>query len=260
MPQSSIAVSADFAEALLTARRAKSWLVALLLVMILLQITLFFLVRFEIISLSPPATTISASPAVVTPPSPSTQPDDGDGDDDVEAVAAAPAPAPTVSQATTDTRAPARHKMLQYLVGLTTFLGIVLIIVLDVVLLLIINIMLLGRLIGISRVMSSFIWAVILTALLFPWQAFLNNQGLTEIEAPFKIPGVLYTWNELKIAREQFASPDGNVLILKWSRFLAFPVAALVLLLMVQTKSKRGLKMALGETDLTRDEPPDQAL
>jgi hypothetical protein len=256
MPQSSIAVSADFAEALLTARRAKSWLVALLLVMIVLQITLFFLVRFEIISLSPSTAAPIAAATVTTTP-PTTQPDDDD--DDVEATAAA-APTRAVSRSATDTRPPVRQKMLQYLVGLTTFLGIVLMLVLDVVLLLIINIMLLGRLIGISRVMSSFIWAVILTALLFPWQAFLNNQGLTEIEAPFKIPGVLYTWNELKIAREQFTSRDGNVLVLKWSRFVAFPVAAVVLLLMVNGKSKRGLKMALGETDLAKEEPLDQSL
>lgn len=253
MPQSSIAVSADFAEALLTARRAKGWLVALLLVMILLQITLFFLVRFKVISPSPTATTPAAAPVVSTLP-PTTQPDD---DDDETTLAA---PAPTISQPTTDTRPSVRQKMLQYLVGLTTFLGIVLMIVLDIVLLLIINIMLLGRLIGISRVMSSFIWAVLLTALLFPWQAFLNNQGLTELEAPFKIPGVLYTWNELKIAREQFASPDNNVLVLKWSRFVAFPVAAVVLLLMVHAKSKRGMKMALGETDVAKEEPLDQPL
>ena len=254
MPQSSIAVSADFAEALLTARRAKGWLVALLLVMILLQITLFFLVRFEIISLSPSTPTPAAAPVVSTLP-PTTQPDDDDDDETTVA-----APAPTVSQPTTDTRPSARQKMLQYVVGLTTFLGIVLMLVLDIVLLLIINIMLLGRLIGISRVMSSFIWAVLLTSLLFPWQAFLNNQGLTELEAPFKIPGVLYTWNELKIAREQFASPDNNILVLKWSRFVAFPIAAVVLLLMVHAKSKRGMKMALGETDLAKEEPLDQPL
>jgi hypothetical protein len=249
MPQSSIAVAADFAEAMLTARRAKNWLVAMILVMILLQITLFFLVRFEAVNINPQPASTSATPIVITTP-PATQPDG-----DVSAIGD-----PAV-RAASDTRSTTtRQKMLQYVVGLTTFLGIVLILVLDIVLLLIINIMLLGRLIGISRVMSAFIWAVLLTALLFPWQAFLNHQGLTEADAPFKVPGVLYTWDELKIAREQFASPDNNLLLLKWSRFAAFPIVAIVLLLMVHSKSKRGLKLALGESDLPKEAPLDQPL
>jgi hypothetical protein len=233
MPQSSIAVAADFAEAMLTARRAKNWLVALILGIILIQLTLFFLVRFKVVAIAPaipvPAVTASTQPSAE--PATAQPPDARDR----------------------------RDKMLQYLIGLTDFLGIVLSVVLVVVLLLIVNIMLLGRLIGISSVMSSFIWCVLLTALLFPWQAFLNNQGLTETEAPFKIPGVLYTWGELKAANEQFSSPDGKMLLLKWSRFVAFPIIAAILLLTVHAKSKRGLRMALGEADAPQ-EPVDQPL
>jgi hypothetical protein len=232
MPQSSIAVAADFAEAMLTARRAKNWLVALVFLMILLQIVLFFLVRFDVIALAPmtPATADTA-PIIVTATRPATS-------------VAVPVPeAPAAADVSTG------QKMIQYVVGLTAFLGVILIIVLDVILLLIINIMLLGRLIGISRVMSAFIWCVLLTALLFPWQAFLNSQGLTEAEAPFKIPGVLYTWYELRAAKDQFASPDSNLLVLKWSRFVVFPLLAAGLLLAVHVKSKRGLRAALGESD-----------
>lgn len=256
MPQSSIAVAADFAEAMLTARRAKNWLVALILVMILLQITLFFSVRFGLVNVTSDTTTPPAAAPAITTTQPTTQPD---GDLATPPDAGIDSDTP-VTRASSGARATTRQKMLQYVVGLTTFLGIVLILVLDVVLLLIINIMLLGRLIGISRVMSAFIWAVLLTALLFPWQAFLNHQGLTESEAPFKVPGVLYTWDELKIAKEQFSSPDNNLLLLKWSRFAAFPIAAAVLLLMVHSKSKKGLKLALGESDMPKDEPADQPL
>jgi hypothetical protein len=232
MPQSSIAVAADFAEAMLTARRAKSWLVALILGMILVQLTLFVLVRFNVVRVARDGST---------------------------QVAAAASTQPSAEVGTASAVSGTREKMLQYVIGLTDFLGIVLSLVLVVVLLLIVNIMLLGRLIGISSVMSSFVWCVLLTALLFPWQAFLNNQGLTETEAPFKIPGVLYTWGELKAANEQFSSPDGKLLLLKWSRFVAFPIVAAILLIMVHVKSKRGLRMALGEADTPQD-PLDQPL
>ena len=71
---------------------------------------------------------------------------------------------------------------------------IILIIVLAIVILLIAKIMLVGRLIGVAQVTSAFIWCVFLVVLLFPWQAFLQN---TDFTGDFKIPGVLYTWNEL---------------------------------------------------------------
>src|SRR5688500_7261556 len=109
MPQSSIAVAADFAEAMLTARRAKNWLVAMILVMILLQITLFFLVRLEVVNIGAPrAAPASAAPVVITTP-PETQPE---GD-----VGAATDP---VVRAASNTRATTRQRMLQYVVGLTT--------------------------------------------------------------------------------------------------------------------------------------------
>jgi hypothetical protein len=37
---------------------------------------------------------------------------------------------------------------------------------------------------------------------------------------------------------------------LKWARFAGFPLLALLLLLMVQAKSSRGLKFALGESEV----------
>jgi len=38
--------------------------------------------------------------------------------------------------------------------------------------------------------------------------------------------------------------------VLKWARFAGFPLLALLLLLMVQAKSSRGLKFALGESEV----------
>ena len=41
-----------------------------------------------------------------------------------------------------------------------------------------------------------------------------------------------------------------NQTVLRWARFAGFPALSLVLLLMVQAKSSRGLRAALGESEL----------
>ena len=114
---------------------------------------------------------------------------------------------------------------------------------LGIVLLLIVVIMLVGRLIGVSRVVSAFLWCTVLAVLLFPWQAFLINQTFSSPE--FKIPGVLYNWVEL--AARAKAHPANKYEWLFWGRFVAWPVATLVILLIVQGNSQRGLRQALGE-------------
>ena len=108
-------------------------------------------------------------------------------------------------------------------------------------LLLIVKIMLVGRLIGVARLTSAFIWTVVLAALLFPWQAFWADYD-------FKIPGALYTWNEL-VHRVNFRTDQKDQTVLFWARFVAFPVVALIILLTIQVKSRRGLQQALGEAN-----------
>src|SRR5437868_3076823 len=71
---------------------------------------------------------------------------------------------------------------LHYLLGLSSYIGLVLPILLAIVLLLIVNIMLVGRLVGVGRVTSAYLWCLVLILLLFPWQAFLNNATLTSSE------------------------------------------------------------------------------
>jgi hypothetical protein len=134
-------------------------------------------------------------------------------------------------------------------VGLTGFLGITLAIVLSVVVLLLTMIMLVGRLVGVSRVTGAFIWSIVLIVLLFPWQAFLAD---AHFASDFKIPGVLYTWAELvKFAKVGVNGdrPDIKILILHWGRFVAFPLLTLIITLVIQVKSNRGLREALGEVD-----------
>lgn len=203
----SIATSADYAEAMMIARWAKHWLFTILLLVLLVQLSLFAVARFTNL--------------IIT--------------DSVEATTVATTTQPTVAKWV---------DKLHYLSGLSTFLGTICPPLLAAVLLLILNIMLIGRLIGVARVTSAFVWCLVLTLLLFPWQAFLNNATFTS--ADFKIPGVLHTWDEL-VLTARFQPARWEEAVLKWARFVVFPVITLILLLVIQVKSNRGLRQALGE-------------
>src|SRR5690606_8682365 len=106
---------------------------------------------------------------------------------------------------------------------------------------------------------GAFITCVILMVLLFPWQTFMNYSGVGG--ATFRLPGVLMTWSEL-VNEAHFGESENEEVdrqILKWSRYVAFPLAAIILLLVVQTKSKRGLRLALGEAEVDTDLGAEQA-
>jgi hypothetical protein len=211
----SIATAADYADAIMTARRAKNTLFLLLLLILIAQLTLFFLGRNDVLNY-PSAVAANAAPAI-------------------EAGATSqPTSAPSID--------PGWIAKLEYLVNITAYLGIVLTIVLAVVLLLIVKIMLVGRLIGVARLTSAFIWTVVLGALLFPWQAFWPD----DVTFNFKVPGALYTWDEL-VRRVKTRTEMADSTVLFWARFVAFPALALLILLVVQVKSRRGLQQALGE-------------
>lgn len=211
MTQSPLATAADYADAMLTARRAKNWLFWLVLVALLAQITIFFLAYSGALDVWQP---------------------------EVSATTTQPAVAPTPVY-------PRSHQVSHYLVSLSAFAGLTLVIVLAMVLLLLVLIMLVGRLIGISGVVSALIWCMVLLVLLFPWQAFLTSADVAT--ASFKIPGVLYTWNELVHSQRHWFTQAGMMAVLKWARFVGFPLVAIMILIVVQVKSRRGLKMALGE-------------
>ena len=244
-----IAVAADYADAMMTARRAKNWLFILLLLVLLTQLSIFFLLRFNVLRLN--------GDVAVTVPT---------GVESATTQAADGTTQPATASAAVETRT-ARfdvEDVLRYLVPVTDFLGITLTVVLGVVLLLVVMIMLVGRLIGVSHVTSAFIWCVLLAVMAFPWQAFLlgtyrparpddASPGAADMtrhaDPRFKIPGVLYTWEELR-RDYSFENLSTSQAVLKWARFAGFPLFALLVLLMVQAKSSRGLKYALGETDV----------
>ena len=226
MPPSNIATAADYADAMMIARRAKNFLFLLLLVMLLAQISVFLVARLtdQILPANDAslAGTISVTPT--TAPAATTQP--------VVAPSALIVP------------------VLRYLTAIIDFLGIVAAILLAVVLSLIMKIMLVGRLIGVAQVTSAFIRCAFLVLLLFPWQAFLQN---TDFKGDFKVPGVLYTWPELThatIGAKFVATGFDSFTIQRWARFVGIPAFAVILLLTVQAKSSRGLRAALGESEL----------
>ena len=218
-----IATAADYADALMTSRRAKSLLVLILVLLLLIQLTIFFVAKYtDVIPLGAPSAADAVAAAAATPPSTN--------------------PAPITEPRNWS-------DLLKYLTGLSAFLGVTLAIVLSLVIYLIVQIMLVGRLIGVARTTSAFIWALIVIVLLFPWQSFLAT---TTFDNPsFKVPGVLYTWDELRANAKLGMSSGGDTevtrLILHWGRFVAMPLVAIVLLLMIQVKSNRGLRQALGE-------------
>ena len=233
------AVAADYADAMLVARRAKNVLFLLLALVLLIQLAVFFVVRYV--------------PAVKVRPE--------------------PIPSLTDSSTSTPSTAPADIKprfaaniswpqTLQYVLSATDYLGVLLPLVLSGVLALILGIMLVGRLVGVSHVTSAFCWSIVLMVFLIPWQSLFNTPvytppSLVGAATPevrdLRIPGVLCTYPEL-VRNYDFESHDwkGNSpgIILHWARFAGFPVVALIVLLMIQGRSGRGLRFALGEAEM----------
>jgi hypothetical protein len=235
MPPSNIATAADYADAMMIARRAKNWLFLILLLFLLAQLAIFFVARYT---------------GVVLPSAPTAEPSLAQTDSTV-----ATRPTTRTATAISPARASLINQTLMYLIALIDFLGVVLVLLLSVVLLLVINIMLVGRLIGLARVTSAWIGCILLALLLFPWQSFLQDPNF---KADFKLPGVLYTWTELTHptlgAKFDMGGDAGSLAaeqkILRWARFVGFPVLSVILLLVIQAKSSRGLRAALGETEL----------
>ncbi|SRR5687768_5012463 len=221
-PDRAIATAADYADALMTSRRAKNSLVLILILLVLVQLALFFLVRYNVVDLTPraPASLADVTAAAATQPAEAAERVDW-GD------------------------------FLHYVVGGTAFLGVALSVVLSFVLMLILNIMLVGRLIGAGRLTSAYVWSILVIVIFFPWQAFLNHVQFSPDEANFKLPGVLYHWYELtdREMGARFPNEPLHVAILKWWRFVGYPLLGVLMLLVIQVKSNRGLKQALGEAE-----------
>jgi len=232
-----IATAADYSEALIVARRFKSLLALLLMLMLLGQIAIFFLVRYDVVRLGANGAPVAAEVPHIT-----------SNDVSIKDISMVPTTLPQ--------QLPSSDKLsdiMHYVTGVAILGGITISIVLALVLILIDHIMLVGRLIGVGRVTSAVCWSLLLIVLLFPWQYFMSGSGLAYTD--FRVPGVLWTWDEMA-GRSHFASDfsaDWAGTTLNWFRFVGAPLVAVVVTLLVQARSNRGLKMALGEDELINE-------
>ena len=215
-----VAIAADYADALLVVRRAKRLLLLLLLLTLLGQVALFACVHFGILK-------------------PSLQ--------GVRTIATTIPIAGGITAAVPDTTSSARAgEMLHYLTVLTLSSGVVFGILLALTLFLTVHIMLVGRLIGVAYVTRAFVLSLFLALLLFPWQTILATREVRDIV----LPGVLYTWGELSGRVPGEATGDFWHQAMYWARFVAWPLVTLIVLLLVQVRSGKGLKLALGEEEV----------
>jgi hypothetical protein len=76
-----------------------------------------------------------------------------------------------------------------------------------------------------------------------------SPQENVQVGPPVGLPGVLYTWPELQ-HKAHFASAPWTAAWLGWARFVGWPVVAIILLFRLQVHSSRGLKFALGEAEV----------
>ena len=159
--------------------------------------------------------------------------------------------------------------VLAWLVNSMVYLATIFSILLALVILLIVLIMLVGRFEGTAPSTSAFVWAALLALLLFPWQlcygpetsppaapatsaSASSSSAYDQALNDFRVPGVMYTWGELRRDVNFPGQPTGNA-VLKWARFAGFPFLALLILFAVQAKSGRAVKVALGEADVHVD-------
>lgn len=253
------AVAADYADAMLVARRAKRILGFFLWLILIIQLAIFFTARYV------PAVRFHADVTSANSESKSTN---------VVVL--------THQAGDSGTGRELYAPIFEHVIDATDVLGVVLGIVLPVILLLIIFVMLVGRLVGVAHMTSAFCWSIVFLVVLFPWQALWNNNALpgqawhaaaaqaaavdstattrpSEADPQF-FPeirgfGALYTFDEL---RRHFDFPDSQIAaaVYGWGRFVALPVVELFILMMVLGKSRRGLRFALGESEVPVDLGP----
>lgn len=233
MPDPALATAADYSEALSVVRRVKSLLALLLVLMLIGQLAIFLLVRYDIIRLSP----LTGAPVSAALPSMNAAKD-----------------GVTMTATTLPAGSDKLGDVMHYVTGVMILGGIAISIVLTLVLILIDHIMLVGRLIGVGKVTGALCWSFVLIVLLFPWQHFMSSSGLAYTD--FRVPGVLWTWDEMASrahAVTAFDSAGWADSTLFWFRFVGAPAVAIIITVLVQARSNRGLKMAMGEDELLNE-------
>jgi len=123
------------------------------------------------------------------------------------------------------------------------------------VLTLAVNLSLLERVGGVAGFISAFFWALILLAMLIPWQ-----------HAPWTsyARGALFNLRDLRVATRDLAADSATALdrIIYFVRFIGYPVLALLVWLVVQVKFARGymrVDFTPGVSEPVASSPPADA-
>ncbi len=206
---------ADYADAILSGRRAKNWLFLLLLIVLLGELALFFVARnTDFLAATTAATTRPASPL---------------GRETIKYFIA-----------------------LCGFGGMIT--SVLLSIVLLALTLIMLTVRTLGVGKLTSAFIWSALLAVLMFPWQAILAGPTISTGVDPIAADIKIPGVVYTWSEFNHSTlgARFGMTKGESLsteatVLRWARFVGCPVVALMILLAIQVKSGKGVRAALGE-------------
>jgi len=126
---------------------------------------------------------------------------------------------------------------LQWALPATRFCAMVSAILLAISILLAVKLSLLGRLGGVAGMTSAFFWSLILLAILTPWQRVLGGQLVCG--AMFNLGELIEAARKVKTA---WGATDVSLLdtTIYYARFLAYPIVALLVWLIVQAKFARG--------------------
>ncbi len=133
-------------------------------------------------------------------------------------------------------------ELMHWLLPGVKFVAVVAAAILSLTLLVGLKISLVGRLGGAAGLVSAFFWSLILLAMVTPWQKVLNSSFAC---------GALYNYGHLageaaKIKPSWGAAGVGLVdKILYYARFIAYPVLAVFVLLIVQVKWSRGFSQMI---------------
>jgi len=241
----STAASAVYHDALTTARGWRNLCFLVLLLILLIQLALFFTAKYTdyipVEGVSTPGGQIRVPTGAETTETTTLE---AEADGDVEAETDR-----DVDVATSEVDADQFQQLIYMVLYASLWAGLVFSILMSLTLAFTTLVMLNGRTVGVSREVSAFFWSLLLLLLLVPWHAILNHP--TFRGGMFHLPGVLYTWPELNENAKDFQRPDW----LGWVRFVLWPAVALLVLLVVQGKARRGVKEALGEDLAMTDEP-----
>ena len=137
-------------------------------------------------------------------------------------------------------------RILHFVYGLTTFIAVVCSVMLLVVLIVQTFLLLQDRRVGVAKTVSAFGFALLLAALVLPWQAFAHDAVYRVGE--FAVPGATMFFSE--VASYGDREPD-DVLgqILHWGRFLVYPLFCIGLAAVALAKSGKPTKVAAEEAE-----------